>query len=149
MAHFRRQSWRATQGPAAVAAGPVFLSLLLILSLLPISSSLTAAESPVSPAAASSPSSESSQGPSDGASGSAAGNKAGANAPISAKIRRYARRLVQKYDADENGRLDASEWRQMKGNPLLADAGEQPQGHVGEHAQPPVRQPDLQARQHG
>ena len=43
------------------------------------------------------------------------------NVPIPIKIDRYSQRLVQKYDASGDGKLDPTEWGQMQGNPRLAD----------------------------
>ncbi len=43
------------------------------------------------------------------------------NAPpmvdISAKVRRYAKKLVARYDLDDNGTLESGEWLQMRGDP--------------------------------
>jgi hypothetical protein len=41
--------------------------------------------------------------------------------PVPVKIDRYSQRLVQKYDASGDGKLDPTEWGQMQGNPRLAD----------------------------
>ena len=41
--------------------------------------------------------------------------------PISGKILRYAQKLVEKYDANGDGQLQADEWGQMSGTPRLAD----------------------------
>lgn len=37
------------------------------------------------------------------------------------KVHRYAERLLRRYDLNRDGRLDASEWRKMHGNPQTAD----------------------------
>jgi len=41
---------------------------------------------------------------------------------VEGKVLRYAQRVVGRYDADDNGRLAASEWGQMRGDPRLADS---------------------------
>jgi hypothetical protein len=41
--------------------------------------------------------------------------------PVPLKIHRYCQRLVEKYDASGDGKLDQSEWSQMQGNPRTAD----------------------------
>jgi hypothetical protein len=40
---------------------------------------------------------------------------------IPVKVLRYAGHLVEKYDADGDGRLQPEEWKQMDGNPAAAD----------------------------
>lgn len=42
--------------------------------------------------------------------------------PIPAKLLRYAERIVSRYDANEDGALEESEWRQMHGEAQAADA---------------------------
>jgi len=44
-----------------------------------------------------------------------------ANRTIPAKVLRYSRRLIERYDADGDGRLASSEWQKMRGNPHSAD----------------------------
>jgi hypothetical protein len=43
------------------------------------------------------------------------------DAPILAKVLRYARRLVERYDRNGDGKLQPEEWRQMQGSPKLID----------------------------
>jgi hypothetical protein len=43
------------------------------------------------------------------------------DAPILAKVLRYARRLVERYDRNGDGKLQPEEWRQMQGTPKLID----------------------------
>ena len=43
------------------------------------------------------------------------------DAPILAKVLRYARRLIERYDRDGDGKLRPEEWRQMQGTPALID----------------------------
>lgn len=43
-------------------------------------------------------------------------------APIPAKVHRYARRLVQQYDRNLDGKLQQEEWRHMQGQPARVDA---------------------------
>ncbi len=43
-------------------------------------------------------------------------------ASIPGKVSRYAQRLMQKYDADRDGQLQAEEWSRMRGNPARIDA---------------------------
>jgi len=45
-----------------------------------------------------------------------------AEVPIPVKIFRYSQRLVRQYDRNRDGRLDEAEWRQMQGNPRVADS---------------------------
>ncbi len=40
---------------------------------------------------------------------------------VTAKILRYANRLLQRYDADSDGRMQESEWKSMRGDPASAD----------------------------
>ncbi len=41
--------------------------------------------------------------------------------PVPAKVDRYAKRVVRRYDTNGDGRLDATEWGKMGGNPASAD----------------------------
>ncbi len=41
-----------------------------------------------------------------------------------AKVQRYARRVIQRYDLNGDGQLQAAEWRKMHGQPALADANQ-------------------------
>lgn len=50
-----------------------------------------------------------------------AGRQHGATDGISGKVLRYAEKLVAKYDADLDRRLQEPEWRRMSGTPRLAD----------------------------
>ena len=43
------------------------------------------------------------------------------HAVVPAKVRRYAARIVKRYDADGDGRLQPKEWVRMNGNPFPAD----------------------------
>lgn len=43
------------------------------------------------------------------------------SAPVPVKVLRYAGHLVEKYDADGDGRLQPEEWRKMDGDPAAAD----------------------------
>ncbi len=45
----------------------------------------------------------------------------GAADAIPAKVRRYAERLLQRYDKNRDGRLQADEWSKMHGHPEAAD----------------------------
>jgi hypothetical protein len=45
----------------------------------------------------------------------------GAADAIPAKVRRYAERLLHRYDANGDGKLQADEWGKMHGNPQAAD----------------------------
>lgn len=43
-------------------------------------------------------------------------------APLPSKVQRYARRVIERYDLNGDGQLQAAEWRKMRGQPALADA---------------------------
>ena len=50
------------------------------------------------------------------------GAERAAEPEVPAKVYRYARRLVQRYDRNRDGKLQPDEWRQMPGHPEQADA---------------------------
>jgi len=58
-----------------------------------------------------------------------------APAAVSAKLLRYAKRIVAQYDVDKDGRLVASEWPGMRGEPVLADLNHDGQITAEEFAQ--------------
>jgi Ca2+-binding EF-hand superfamily protein len=53
---------------------------------------------------------------------------------VTAKLMRYCERIIQRHDADGDGRLNAQEWSSMQGKPAAADADGDGQLTVDEFA---------------